>query len=135
MREILYRAKCADDGKWVYGWYSKYAFTQWPLKDCIIPEDDAQEGYLHHEQVDPATVGQFTGLTDRNGVKIFEGDVLQTYNDTTFLVEWDDENGRFLGFIIERERRIIYIDREPKAHVIGNIHDTPELLEVRDEAD
>lgn len=73
------------------------------------------------------TVGQYTGLTDMNDKMIFEGDILRTVDGTVFVVEWEKE-GRFLGFTIGKERRIVYINREPKAEIIGNIYDNPELL-------
>lgn len=87
-------------------------------------------GSLEKLTVYSSTVGQYTGLTDERDQKIFEGDILQAHDGRIFCVEWDDENGRFLGFTIERERRIVYVGREPKAKIIGNIHDNPELLEA-----
>lgn len=85
-------------------------------------------GNLEKLTVYSSTVEQYVGLTDERDQKIFEGDILQSHDGTIFCVEWDDKNCRFLGFTIERDRRVIYIGREPKVRVIGNIHDTPELL-------
>lgn len=101
----------------IYGWESGVAHDGGNLKKLAVHSD---------------TVGGYTGMTDRNSVKIFEGDILKTDTGCCFVVEWDENNGRFLGFTLGRERRIVYVGREPKAKIIGNIHDNPELLEGGD---
>ncbi len=122
MREILFRGKSINNGKWLYGDYTRYA------GGVQIWTHDA-DGGTWNAIVDPQTVGQYTGLTDKDGVKIFEGDILKTETGCCFAVEWDENNGRFLGFTFGRERRIVYVGRETKAKIICNIHDNPELLE------
>jgi len=98
----------------IYGWESGVEQKGGNLKKFVVHSD---------------TVGEYTGMTDKSGVKIFEGDILKTtFPDCCFVVEWDKDNGRFLGFTLESERRIIYVGREPKAKIIGNIYDNPELL-------
>lgn len=74
------------------------------------------------------TVGQYTELDDKNGTKIFEHDICKDNLGTLFVVEWDKKNARFIGFTVENERRIIYVGREPRVEVVGNIYDNPELL-------
>jgi hypothetical protein len=71
---------------------------------------------------------QFTGLFDKNGLEIYEGDVIKSFLGRVAVVEWEKE-GRFLGFTVGSERKIIYINREPKVEIIGNIYENPELLE------
>ncbi len=118
-REILFRGKLIASGEWAYG--------NLVIKTngvSIITPDDTPLG--KYGQVFPETVGQYTCLTDKNGNKIFEGDILKTSISCIFSVEWEKE-GRFLGFT--SERKIVYVNREPKAEVIGNINDNPELLE------
>ena len=129
MREILFRAKRHKDyGEgWVYG----VPFVDY-AGDCIM-KDNATE-----RVVDPDTVGQYTGLTDKNGTKIFEGDVVHM-NSRKFglsghgLVVY--RNGSFA--IDDRKRNRLYPFMQNGQYnavdyrVYGNVHDNPELLEVR----
>lgn len=127
MREILFRGKRKDNGEWVYGWYCRYPFGKWPLKDAIIPSEEAESGCFRFVEVDPATVGQYTGLTDRNGKKIFEGDVVAYQDYGNLVVVWDD--GTFQ--LMREDTFYDMLDHYTTVFsvVIGNIHDNPELLE------
>jgi uncharacterized phage protein (TIGR01671 family) len=71
---------------------------------------------------------QSTRLKDKNGCEIYEGDIFKTRNGVVAVVEWDENNGRFLGFTLERERKIVYVGQEPAVEVICNIYENPELL-------
>ena len=126
-REILFKAKRTDNGEWVEGWYCKETFGRWPVKPCIIPWENAENGYLEHVMVDGDTVCQYTGLTDKNGKKIFEGDVLSFYNDKPFTpwvaeVKWMHCEYYLDG--VNRPSRVFLSDFLPEEMTItGNIHD------------
>jgi uncharacterized phage protein (TIGR01671 family) len=134
MREILFRGKRCDNGEWMQGYYIR-AEHHWHKhgihKDWITFGASANGGWfaLHNKRaVKAGTVGQFTGLTDKNGTKIFEGDIVKWSWDTVFQVVYDD---CYLGFIAkEKTGYHICLDNYGlnKIEVIGNIHDNPELL-------
>ena len=127
MCEILFRGKRVDNGEWTYGYYCPKPYSHFPCEATIFPSETIDRDW-HGERVDPDTVGKFTGLTDRNGVKIFEGDIVKygqcgkvEYNSGSAQFTLNFTNSTYEGF-----DKIPFCDCE----VLGNIHDTPELLEV-----
>ena len=119
MREILFRGKRTDNGEWVEGSLS----TEY-LKECgcVMISPTADTCY----KVDPETVGQYTGLTDKNGVKIFEGDIVKHY-DAVYEIRYITKYTRCAG----RNSGCIFAGIPlGNTEVIGNIHDNPELLET-----
>ena len=134
MKEILFRGKTGG-GDWVYGYYvlvndiSKI-FVPFPQEDKEFFKNSEYEKIGgRYKDVIPETIGQYTGLTDKNGKKIFEGDIVKGEN-------WlhRDHN---IHRVVYHEGGFYYIDKdgEPWHHdhiedieIIGNIHDNPELL-------
>lgn len=130
MREILFRGKRTNNGEWIKG----SLCTTIPLdEDFYTVSYFDFEGYYIEEKVIPETVGQFTGLTDSNGKKIFEGDIVQAHFRTNhskqiFRVTFDDGMFIFNNRYVKLPVREIY-----GIKVIGNIHDNPELLKGGEE--
>ena len=123
MHEILFRGKRLDSGEWVYGYYVETLRYNmhwiWDGKEYI--------------KINPATVGQYTGLKDKNGKRIFEGDVVEglflfgaaikafvAFQNGAFGLKW--QRGAVTEF--SAFTSICNVEYE----VIGNIHDNPELL-------
>lgn len=148
-RHILFRAKRKDNGEWVYGYYatqSNHACFQSELKyTSFILKDEFMDwglGGLAEYEVIPESVGQFTGLTDKKGKKIFEGDIVRYETidrngyDGIYKVVFEDRNG--CGYF-----GIAYCDIETccfcysvpasQMEVIGNIYDNLELLRSENE--
>ena len=135
MREIIFRGKRLDNGEWAYG--SLFV----GFKKCYIcPEAIAMynfDGALclgGFIEVDPSTVGQYTGLKDKHGKKIFEGDILGSRYDNLYLDDVAIEVVKWFrnGWYIQQENNLPDALCEygvlPYSEVIGNIHDNLELL-------
>ena len=140
MRDYLFRGKRIDNGEWVEGslcleYYQRYGVVM------IAPSED------EIFKVDPSTVGQYTGMTDKNGKKIFEGDILSIAQNSDgmgqyyyppipypahVVVRWDLCS--WMWEVIGKDK---YYLSFPDAwchydcEVIGNIYDNPELLEEK----
>jgi uncharacterized phage protein (TIGR01671 family) len=123
MREILFRAKRKDNGQWVYGvpiTSGNMAVMYYPTKVCVC-----------EQTVDINTIGQFTGLKDKNGNKVFEGDVVR-WADFTMEIFWGRDVGIGYGFCWKpcgsnkyyKESMTGFIN---EYEVIGNIFDNKEL--------
>lgn len=125
MREILFRGKRIDNGEWVYGTYlHQTLFYGDPVDDhWIIEHGEFDIDFYDAYRVISETVGQYTNLTDKNGKKIFEGDIVK---------------GTFLGFPPPLQDYVLTIGWQEDVagyganyfeniEVIGNIHDNPEL--------
>lgn len=126
-REILFRGKAVNTEKWLYGDLVLYqGHTQIWTTDI----DGGKWNYL----VESDTVGQYTGMTDKNGTKIFEGDILQCAWNTKIFLYYDDYHLQFRGKEISTDLHPCEIDYYgySKIEVIGNIHDNPELLKGAD---
>lgn len=132
MREILFRGKRVDNGEWVYGSY--YGL-------CRITNKAGDFGYAHLMRqsndeplyrVDPETVGQFTGMYDRNGKKIFEGDIITfRSSESIYEVAYDITDSKFIILLRNGKDSFLrfYNISAYYFSVIANKWDNPELLE------
>lgn len=121
MREILFRGKFGNE------W--KYGFLSIEPKGLVIKEPYKNES-SNVWHIDADTVGQYTGMLDKNGTKIFEGDIIdflyRSDDDDYGIVQYDEtEFGFVYNSIFERLGRYY---RPKDIEVIGNIYDNPELL-------
>lgn len=146
MREILFRGKRVDNEKWIEGSlvnniFFRVSTSVW-VTYIINPDEYEEYDGMEDIEVIPETVGQFTGLTDKNGVKIFEGDILCANSGR----EWDNgicikylqyapvvynpQKARFQisGKIGQSHKALNQVTNNYHATVVGNIHDNPELL-------
>lgn len=155
MREVLFRGKRKDNGEWVYGAYVSHNW--YPVDDereefdgVVVEESNIisyEEDCLWYRVI-PESVSEFTGLTDKKGKKIFEGDILQVitgdgwscpkgtkvYYEVVFI-EFNPENAswsEYIGYMAKGEsgalRSLANVIRRYDAVVVGNIHDNSELL-------
>lgn len=133
MREILFRGKHMANGQWCEG---NLAVRKNGI--AIITPDDTPCGV--YGQVRPDTVGQYTGLTDRNGKKIFDGDIVKHFNNDSDPEKFDTGVILWNQHACQWERtssgqsKHYKIGAHCKYEVIDNIHDNPELLKERNNA-
>lgn len=136
MREILFRGKRLDNGEWVEGnLFVPDKFTKRePPTEILVGTNVVRISY----EVDPETVGQYTGLCDKNNKKIFEGDICRIknhclINEVPFVIEWEDfvYNGWVWKDLDEDKNEDCFTRAVAKiCEVIGNVHDNKELLEM-----
>ena len=123
MREILFRGKSKGKPEWVYGYYFM-GFTGIPY---ILVLHDHILGMTEFYEVIPETVGQFTGLSDKNGKKIFEGDIVLIEGHSIGVIRYLSDEALFAVDFLSHLLSLNDTTSEYIA-VIGNIHDNPELL-------
>lgn len=122
MRTIKFRGKRLDNGEWIYGSYVPHYDFFGTIKNEMIDEN------VDLLEVDPATVGQYTGFMDKNTREVYEGDVLTDKFESLGVIEW--QNGCFVVNFGDVDVFQISdcFDDSYQMWVIGNIHDNPELL-------
>lgn len=146
MREILFRGKRLDNGEWVEGYYAKANHIISEKEVHVIFHTDLtlfpHSEFSSYEEVDPTTVGQYTGLKDKNGQRIFEGDILKenyrvegkhvlhevAFGESSFGTK-RFVSGKLSDVCIPFDDCENSMCAERETEVIGNIHDNPKLFE------
>lgn len=139
MREILFRGKRADNGEWIYG----SLLVDYPcckngvdetVKLYSILDFKTNEEEVKKVEVIPETVGQYIGLTDKNGKKIFEGDiVIDEQSGYEYIIKWFQEYACYA--LADKRGNMVFDAYEIDMFlndliVVGNIHDNSEYMEV-----
>lgn len=146
MREILFRGKANSeirDGEWVYGSLLAESENTFPIIARSYDNDEDWLGIDLWDTVEPQTVGQFTGMCDKNDRKIFEGDIIKVgINQRLMYVHWNGESlawevtdvgvpdcevNHLINTFDLAEIQVEAAYGKMISEVIGNIHDNPEL--------
>lgn len=133
MRTIKFRAR-RKNGKWVVGNFINHFSTYFKTEErhsIFLPKPENDNGGYWVEDIDPETVGQFSGLYDCDGKEIYEGDILRFGNSKCGVceVKWDESIAAFcILFYFEDEIGSRPLGGGVEFAIIGNIHDNPELL-------
>lgn len=159
MREILFRGKEKESGKWIYGDLRHIPDGHGGYILCIVDNTNGRNNDVTGVEVIPETVGQCTGLTDKNRTKIFEGDIIESVSRlvnsvgtptggtdiSRYIIEWGEHKWAKKIFFCNRgdywkKNNVLPEDLYPYTasrycEVIGNIYDNSELLEDGEEDD
>lgn len=130
----IWRGKRTDNGEWVRGSLLRSGngyIDIIPLNNTICEDESNALCVGNWYVVDSETLGECTGLTDRNGKPIFEGDILETAESFNYIVKWSREHAEFYAESMDRfcVRSSVGVIARQGGVIIGNIYDNPEMKE------
>ena len=126
MRDIIFRGKRTDNGEWVYGAPTKDSHGETVMVESVYECEEYNCRGANCLYVDENTVGQYTGLTDKNGTKIFEGDIVKIKGKIRYIF-YGTSSFRHTNYG-EYAAELQDVFTEKYCEIIGNIYDNPELL-------
>ena len=137
MREILFRGKRIDNGEWLEGSFLNDKDGSFYICPAVIDISYGDGGNRRRigcwYKVDPFTVGQYTGLMDKNGKRIFEGDIVKTDKfsepNKQYIIKYDLQFGAFIGQDRYNVYFVTFDGDSGEFEVIGNVTENPDLLE------
>lgn len=131
MKEILFRGKRNPAAEWVYGYpFIQAEGTEYEeafILGSLDHRDSVYDIWKCAERVDPKTICQFTGLLDKNGTRIFEGDIICDLDGDVEVVKF--VKSRYYYPFVDSYDHLWWVEDE--CEIVGNVHDNPELLEER----
>lgn len=120
----FWRGKCIYNGEWVKGDLVCDKYFDGSIGYFIFERDfDNSKSYT----IDPSTLGECTGLRDKNGKLIFEGDIVEIKGNIGRVIFVDDE----AGFVVDTDKKYFTMSFSSECEIVGNIHDNPELISER----
>lgn len=134
MKEIKFKGKNIEDGKWIYG--SLITETYWDEFRAFIMDNSDEEKSIFDKifEVYPETICQFTGLKDLNGKDVYEGDIVIAIHPNCYGVEKEEFKAvvvwsqKYLAWALEEDGNVYPLHGYKIKEVIGNIYDNPDLL-------
>ncbi len=141
MRELLFRAKRRDNREWVEGLPSYGPDGKITELECLKKASGEEIPEIEYIEIDPGSICQYTGLTDKNGRRIFEGDVVSDGIENLFKVTYSEVFQFHFICISSKHHKdltggisdLYTLHKNYKLEVVGNIFDNPELLEGEQE--